>query len=473
MFDKITYVFIVGIKGVAMSGIARILSEMKILVAGSDTDESQITDTMFEGSDVQVFRSFDPTLLPSVADLVIFSAAHGGDSNPQVQEAKRRGIPTMNQAEFLSNLQKEFRTNIAICGCHGKTTTSSITAYLMNKMNLQMSYLVGAPSFADMSGAHYGGKDYFVIEADEYGVNPPVDKTPKFLSLSPDYILATNIDYDHPDVYDSLDATKAVFKRFFKKLEGGTKRIIVCSDDVNLMDVMKEFSPDQYKTYGMGEDAYMQITNIKAEDGHTKFELTCDGQYLGEFETTLSGNKNVLNITGAITLLLELGFSIVQIQKVLPDFTGAKRRLELVGTVGEMILLDDYGHHPEEIRATIQAVKSRYPEHRVLVIFQPHTFSRTAMFKDEFVNALSLADLAFITPIFASARESGGTITQGELVELAERKGHMNIKPFDGFADLASVLQARDVVVMMGAGDIYKLKNGIIGLMERLLGAAK
>ncbi|MBI4008893.1 hypothetical protein HY357_01555, partial [Candidatus Roizmanbacteria bacterium] len=226
MLDQSKNIFIVGIKGVAMANIAMILKKMGKNVTGSDIAEEFITDGQLKQHGIYSQIGFAPDKLPGDTNLVIYTGANQGVNNPQVKEAKKRGVNIITQAEFLAQLSSQFKTTIAVCGCHGKTTTSSLLSYALIKLGAKPSYMVGSSSFNDFPGGDFKGKDYFVIEADEYGVNPPLDKTPKFHYLKPDYILCTNIDFDHPDVYKNLKETQNAFLKFFDN-----KKLILCADD--------------------------------------------------------------------------------------------------------------------------------------------------------------------------------------------------------------------------------------------------
>ncbi|MDO8609812.1 MAG: Mur ligase domain-containing protein, partial [bacterium] len=232
--------FFIGIKGVMMANIAVILKKMGYQVTGTDIEEEFITDSLLQKENIKYFTGFLSEVLPSTIDCIVFAASHGGINNPLIIEAKKRKIKVIHQAELLGEIMKEFKTKIAVCGCHGKTTTSSLLSYALLKLRVNPSYSVGVPYFGDIKGADYLGNDYFVVEADEYGVNPPEDKTPKFNFLNPDYVICTNIDFDHPDVYKDLEETKNAFFKFFLKTvrghpEGDRKKpLILCIDDLNI-----------------------------------------------------------------------------------------------------------------------------------------------------------------------------------------------------------------------------------------------
>ena len=475
MLDTIHNVFIVGIKGVAMANIARILKQMGKNVSGSDTDEEFITDNLLITEKIPVAITFDPQSIPQDTDLVLYSAAHNGGKNPQVQAAKERGIKIMHQAEFIGELIKLFKTTVAVAGCHGKTTTSSLLAYALNRLGKRPSYLVGAPTFEEYFGGSYDSKDLFILEADEYGVEPPKDKTPKFLFFDPQFLIVTNIDFDHPDVYRNLDETKKSFLKFMKKMQG-EQAIIACTDDSPLQEVLKEIPRERYITYGFHKNTAVQIVNSHVENDGMSWEIRPKIIKIPEktkFHISLYGEKNVLNATAVVVMLSQLGHEVEKIKAAISEFHGAKRRLERLASMGENELFDDYAHHPAEIEATIRALKARFKDKRIVVLFQPHTFSRTAILKDKFVDALSLADEALILPIFASAREDSGTdgIRSIDLMHLAKKKNIHTIQGYDSndqaLIDLPGFLSKKTVICTMGAGDIYELRDKIVKMLEK------
>ncbi len=473
-------IFFIGIKGVAMANLARIFQQMGKTVSGSDVKESFITDQGLTDNGIEIIYSFAANKLPKDLDTVVYSAAHGGTNNPQVIEAQKRGVTIIHQAELLGNLLHEFKLSIAVAGCHGKTTTSSLLTYAMQQLKAQPSYMVGVSTFNDQPGGAYASNDFFVVEADEYGMNPPQDITPKFHYLHPTHAIITNIDFDHPDVYKDIEDTKDAFIQFIEKIIHfeDEKRIVVCNDDPNIQDIITS-THVPLLTYGRTEESDVQITNIQAHGAMTKFTLrfnsiTDYARELFTFEIALAGDKNVLNATGVIAMLVLLDFTPEQIAKAIKGFTGAKRRFELKTKVGETYLFDDYGHHPEEIIATIQAAKMRFPNKRVIVIFQPHTFSRTKELQNEFVDALSNADEALLLPVFASAREQTPEHPVGSdtLEQLSKQKGihfiHSYISPKELLAHLKEKIKPGDVIFTMGAGDVYKLDEKINEILNKL-----
>ncbi len=468
-------IFIVGIKGAAMANIALILKKMGKRVLGSDKEEEFITDKQLMEQHIEVIHSFERSVLPSDIDLVIYSAAHGGIRNSQVEEAKQRKIPVIHQAEFLGNLLGEFENSIAVCGTHGKTTTSAMLAFCLIQLQMHPSYLVGTSSFNEYYGGDYDGKKYFVVEADEYGLNPPTDVTPKLQFLHPTHCIATNIDFDHPDVYADIQATKDTFLSFFNGIvtSSPSNKLFLCIDDTDLASVAEKLPRRSYETFGFDNRADLQIVNPQVSEESTMFELIYKSKNLGSFSITLFGGKHISNAAGVILALLHIGISPEKIKWAIATFTGAKRRFELIKKVKKTFLFDDYAHHPEEIRSTLETAKGRFKKRRIIVVFQPHTFSRTLSLKDQFIESLSAADYVFLSPIFASARELAGShpISSNDLVEEAKTKSYQNFYAYSTKEDflnkLSDVLEDGDIIFTMGAGDVYKLRDDIIRVMKK------
>lgn len=473
MFEDIHHIFIVGIAGVAMANIARILTQMGKHVEGSDIEASFITDTVLEDSNITIIHSFEADKLPDDIELVIYAASHGGKQNPQVVEAERNDIPVIHQAEFLAILLSRFNTSIGVAGCHGKTTTASLLAAALGKLSRDVSYMVGVSEFNNQFGGEYGGNEYFVIEADEYGIDPPDNITPKFHLLKPDYSIITNIDHDHPDVYETLEDTKKAFKKYaLQQLETDiiVRQLVVCIDDANITELLPALPKGSYITYGTSKKADVQLSDIKPTKKGTSFAVSSDYFEIenAPIETSLFGEKNALNTAAVIAMLLHIGFDMPEIIEALAGFTGPKRRFELLGEHAGITLFDDYAHHPAEIAATIQAARDRFPKNRIIVLFQPHTYSRTAELAVEFAEALALADNAILLPIFASARESaeGQTVSSETIANAINKK--TSGKAFAAISKDAALIyldeikEKNDIIFTMGAGDVYTLAPHIL-----------
>ena len=467
ILDKSSY-FLLGIKGAAMANIAVMLRQMGKHVSGVDVAEEFITDATLATAGITFSTDFNDLNQVKDFDVFVYSAAHQGADNPLALAAKKAGKTVISQPALIGELLSTFRTSIAVAGCHGKTTTSSLLAYALAHADKDPSYLIGAPPFGGGGGGKMTKSDYFVVEADEYGVHPPKDKTPKLLFLRPAVALCTNIDFDHPDVYDSIEDTKKTFLQFFSQ----STKLVLCGDDPQIRSLLPKLKDRLMRVYGTTDDCDYQIKQGTTTASGISFELCKYGVSQGVFQTALFGQKNILNAAGAVAVLLEVGLAPGIIRTAIAAFAGAKRRLETVWTDGTSYLIDDYGHHPAEIAATIAALRSRFPAKKLHIIFQPHTFSRTEQLKDDFITALSAADSVYLLPIFASARENAAqfTITSSLLSQHAMHRGIVTIVAFADAATLLHKLQESwhpgDVVVTLGAGDVYKLKNGIISTLN-------
>jgi UDP-N-acetylmuramate--alanine ligase len=452
-------VHLVGICGMGMTALALILKDMGTQVDGSDVGTGYPTMSTLLKYNIPVLSSFSKTHVTDV-DAVVYSGANGGSTNEEVVEAKRQEIATESLAYFIGKLSAEKQT-ISVCGCHGKSTTSALVAYVGEQLGLPMSYYVGAPSFMGQAPGAWKKGDYFVVESDEYVADPITDRTPKFNYLHPSIIISTNIDFDHPDVFKDIEEIELAFEKFFSKVpkEGF---LVVNGDDARLLRLARK-SEKTFYTYGEGVENDYRISQITEYGAHLSFVVSHGNNKLGEFTTKLLGIHNVYNAVAVIALYTILKHSVSDIQKALYNFTGVSRRLEFYGQTAETILYDDYAHHPAEITASISALKNRFPKCRVTVVFQPHTFSRTEKLQDDLIDSLKTADAAIIVPIFGSARESAENfaITSEKLVQKAHEKNIMNLVSTASDTELSACVRSyrekypRHIFVTMGAGDVY------------------
>lgn len=457
MLKQAKNIFFIGIKGVAMTNLAVFLKKTEKNIFGADIGEEFITDKLLKNNKINWFIGFNH--LPKETDLVVYSAAHGGLNNPLILKARERDIKIVSQAELLGELIKDFKIKIAVSGCHGKTTTSSLLSYALNNLKAKPSYIVGVPFFTNYQGANLQENKYFVIEADEYGINPPDDKMPKFFKLNPDWIICTNIDFDHPDVFKNIEETKKAFLKFFDN-----KKLILNIDDKHLSSSFKKLKSKDIVTYGFSKNADYYINSWKIYKEGSEFSI----KGIGVFKISLFGEHNILNATAVIVQLIKLGYKKEEINKAISGFQGAERRFEMIYKKDGCFLFDDYAHHPSEILATIQAARNRFPKNKIIVIFQPHTYSRTKFLLQEFRDSLSQADLGLILPIFSSAREKS---SQFKVDSKDITQGIENLFSFKSNKELISKLETSikedSVIFTMGAGDVYKLKDIIIKIINK------
>jgi len=424
--DKVKRIYFVGIKGVAMAALAIWAKEAGKVVSGSDVGEEFPTDEELKEAGIAVHEGFDETNLAAFGpDLVIYTGAHGGRDNPQVQEAVKLSIPSIPHGKALG-LAMEGKRQISVAGSHGKTTTSAMIATILTEAGLDPSYAIGCGSIRGLGAAGHAGKgDWFVAEADEYMTDPGHDATPRFLWQKPEVLVVTNIDYDHPDAYPDLLAVQKAFIALQKQ----SKVTFICAEDEASSVLKKE---DNVATFGLSE----RLNTIKLQ---------------------IPGRHNMLNAKAAIAVCESIGITWEVVKRGLERFGGTKRRFEKLGEVRGALIYDDYAHHPKEIEATIAAFRERYPKKRLIVVFQPHTYSRTKALLSDFSQALAKADITLITDIYASARE-----TQKE-EGLAKRLGGLYTPTRKDVSDwLAKELKEDDVIVFMGAGDIYQWARTMI-----------
>ncbi|HDS11802.1 MAG TPA: UDP-N-acetylmuramate--L-alanine ligase, partial [Candidatus Wirthbacteria bacterium] len=406
---QINKIHFTGIKGVGMSGLTLIAKQMGKQVTGSDVEEKFITDKVLLDNGIQPLIGFDPDRVEQV-DLVICTGAHGGKTNPEPIRAQKLGILVLMQAEALG-LFSQGKKVIAISGCHGKTTTSAMLAWVLQQAGLDPSFAVGTSEIAGLGfAARYGQGEYFVIEADEYMTCPKTDRAPRFLYLNPFIIVVTNIEHDHPDRYASIAETQEVFGQLLDKTapEG---LIVAGIDNQHLADLLKNKElPCPLITYGQSEQSDWQIAQLVVEEGQTRWEIkkprnhtsrtdgfrvkpgmTCpsheERQDMSMYTLAIPGEHNAYNATAVLAVCQQLGLGLDQIKQHLASFRGLTRRFEFKGEKQGVKVYDDYAHHPTEIKATLKAARAWFPKQRIIVIFQAHTYSRTRLLFDEFCQA--------------------------------------------------------------------------------------
>lgn len=419
--------YFVGIKGVAMAALAVWAKEAGKIVAGSDTGEEFPTDEELNNGGITVHEGFDATHIEAFQpDLVIYTGAHGGRDNLQAAHAIKLGIPAFPHGKALG-LAMAGKRQISVSGSHGKTTTAAMIATILVRAGLDPSYAIGCGSIRGLGAAGHAGKgEWFVAEADEYVTDPGHDMTPRFLWQTPEVLVVTNIDFDHPDVYPDISSVQQVFVRLQKQ---STFTFVSADDEAS--SVLRRNGRNT-ATFGLSEK-------------------------LNELKLQIPGRHNMLNAAAAAGVSERIGISWEIIKRGLAWFGGTKRRFEKLGEVRGALIYDDYAHHPKEIEATIAAFRTAYPKRRLIVIFQPHTYSRTKALLDGFRSALTKADVAIVTDIYASARET--KTEEG----LSRRLGGLYAPTKD---DVTTILQrelkAGDVVVCMGAGDIYQWARSFV-----------
>lgn len=455
---KIKSIHFVGIKGVGMASLAIWARKRGISVTGSDTDESFPTDAVLAKHAIDVFSGFSREHIKRV-DLVVVTGAHRGLKNIESIEAKKRGIPIIMQGEMVGVVMRQYR-GIAVAGCHGKTTTSAMIAHLFVYADLDPSFAIGCGEIMSLGTAGWAGSgEYFITEADEYMNAPPTDRRPKFLFLKPEIAVITNIEFDHPDAFQYLKSVEHAYALFAKNVSAHGLLVLGIDSPAirNLLPKLKR----PYVTYGLGADADFRIQNLAFKGGSMEFFLTPRGKKSVRLRLPIPGMHNASNATASAIVARFVGISWRVVQSGLLTFQGTKRRFELVRKgARNVIYYDDYAHHPSEVKATLQALRMLYPVARIIVIFQPHTYSRTRALFREFSTAFALANKAVVTEIYASARETKDPAVSSELLVKSMSSQHPDVayraSKIDVINYLTEHIQSGDIVVTMGAGDVYQ-----------------
>lgn len=466
------HIHLTGIKGVAMTSLAQCLVDIGKTLTGSDVKDDFVTKDILKKLAIKVFPLGIPNNQLPTTELVIYTSAHGGPNNPEVVQAKNAGIQTLSQAEALAQLFN-IKEGIAICGVGGKSTTSAMLTWILEKMEYEPSFSVGVGKIVGMerTGKWNDHSPYFVAEADEYVIDPTANKpVPRFSFLKPGIIICTNIKYDHPDVYSSFDATKKAYHDFFHNLKpNGT--LIINGDDQELVAIatkVKEKREDiTLVRYGQNETNDYVIADYSVNDGHSTSVLSSYNIPPTPISLTLPGLFNHFNATGALIAANQITNSLEKSVQTLSTFRSTQRRFEFVGEKKGVMYYDDYAHHPNEISSTIQALHDLYPNRRKVVAFQPHTFSRTKQLFSEFVKSFEKAEEIVLLDIFASARESFDNSISSDMLaqEIRQQFPNVTVHNVHTVANLATFcqqkLQHNDVLITLGAGDIYTVHDMI------------
>ena len=454
-FGHIKNIHFVGIGGIGMSGIAEILSNYDLAISGCDAKASPVTDRLRKLG-IRVEIGHDPAHVEGV-DLIVVSSAIKG-TNVEAVAAREARVPVIRRAEMLGEITR-LKSGIAIAGTHGKTTTSAMTALVLAEAGLDPTLIVGGVLRNFASNAKLGHGEYLVVEADEY------DRS--FLSLHPTISVITNIEADHLDCYRDLDDIRSTFAAF-ARLVPFYGAVIGCSDDPDVAALL-EALPKRSVRYGLGESAELRATNLEFSGNSATFEVTRNGERLGSVSLATPGAHNVRNALAAIGVALEVGIEFETAAAALAQFTGVERRFQLLGEFDGTLVVDDYAHHPTEVRATLEAARRSYPERRIVALFQPHLFSRTRDFAEDFAAALELADLGFVTPIYPAREEPIEGVTSHLITDAAQLRGASHVTPIDQelsgvLEHVRGVLRKGDLFVTMGAGDVNRVGESLAGV---------
>ena len=447
MYLKKYHIHFVGIGGIGMSGIAELLLNLGYKVSGSDIKRSDITDRL-EQLGGTIFKEHAAEQIEG-ADVVVVSSAIEPD-NPEVQAAGQSSIPVIPRAEMLAELMR-LKYSIAVAGAHGKTSTTSIVASVLAKGGLDPTVVIGGKLKSIGSNAVLGQGDFIVAEADE--------SDGSFLKFSPAIAVVTNIDKEHLDFYEDLDAIKTVFANFLDRIPFYGLAVL-CLDNEPIQDLIPQLKK-RYTTYGMSSQADFHIRDVAFGNQKSGFNIYHHGEKLGHINLNLPGIHNVYNATASIAVGVELNIAFDLIKSALETVEGVQRRLEIKGETNGVIVIDDYGHHPTEIKVTLKAVEENWPDRRKVVVFQPHRYSRTRALFDEFTRAFYQSDILVVMPIYAASEKKIEGVNSQNLCERIKAHGHKEVIYADGFKAAGSllkqILQPRDVLLTLGAGDVWKV----------------
>ncbi|MEA3464103.1 MAG: UDP-N-acetylmuramate--L-alanine ligase [Patescibacteria group bacterium] len=507
---KIKKIYMIGIKGVGMTMLAQYLtgqarfrqgySGQEIEVIGSDIAEKFMTDKVLEKAGIEVIEKFDASNIPQDADLIIYSSAYNAENNIEAAQAISGKIKTLTYAKALGEVFNQ-KYGIAVVGSHGKTTATAWLGYVMKQAGMEPNVMAGA-HVGQFSGCGItGSSDYLVVEADEY--------QNKLKYLQPKAVLLNNIDYDHPDFFAAKDEYKNVFVKFIKKIPA--KGFIVANYDDSMVRkvttkrnckiisyAINQNNKADYLAYNIRQRGWKQFFKVKirgagsfSEGEETVSRL--QKKNLGDFCIQLLGKHNISNALAVIAACVELRIELADIKKYLGEFKGAARRMQVLGAFKGAIIIDDYAHHPTEIKATLAGAREVYKKNKLIIVFHPHTFSRTKVFLNDFAASFGLADEIIVLDIYGSAREKQGGVHSRDLVELIRRQTtpqyrsaqtgqaddpaislrsngagrRQNIKYISTLDECEKYLRDNigkgDVVILMGAGDVFRIGEKLVG----------
>jgi UDP-N-acetylmuramate--alanine ligase len=452
-FGRTKHVHFVGIGGIGMSGIAELLLNLGYEVSGSDLKSSSVTSRL-AGLGGRIFGGHKRDHIEG-ADVVVYSSAVPWD-NPELAEARERYIPVIPRAEMLAELMR-LKYGIAIAGAHGKTTTTTMIASILTSGNLDPTIVIGG--ILDIwggSNAKLGQGDILVAESDE--------SDGSFMILSPTIGVVTNIDYEHIDHYGDIQALRNAFIDFINKIPFYGLAVL-CLDNEEIQGIIPHLKK-RYVTYGMSTQADLRARDIVQNKFQTRFEVMSKNQSLGHVVVGMPGHHNVLNALAAISVGLELNMSMEDIGKGLLSLGGLRRRFQVKGEKKGVLILDDYGHHPTEIAATLQTARECWAEKRLIVIFQPHRFSRTKLLYDRFVICFNQVDVLILAPIYSAGERPLDGVDSAWLYRGIKEHGHKEVILCQDQDEILRVLRGMvksgDVVMTLGAGDITQLSDRLL-----------
>ncbi|MBI5558172.1 MAG: UDP-N-acetylmuramate--L-alanine ligase [Deltaproteobacteria bacterium] len=456
MYKKTKHIHFVGIGGIGMSGIAELLLNLGYTVSGSDLRQTDITKRL-QGLGGRISQGHDGSFVGD-ADVVVISSAVKED-NPEVLAAREAFIPVIPRAEMLAELMRLKKYGIAVAGSHGKTSTTSLVGWILAEAGLDPTVVIGGKVNSLGTNAKLGDGEFLVAEADE--------SDGSFLQLSPVIEVVTNIDLEHLDYYSDIDDIKEVFLKFINKIPF-YGAVVLCLDDDNVSSLLPHIKK-RVITYGLTAQADISGRQLKIDGLTSRFEVCRGPEVLGEILLNSPGRHNVLNSLAAIAVAMELEIPFAKIARALATFSGVQRRLQIKGEVKGITIIDDYGHHPTEIKATLAAIRGAWPSRRLLVMFQPHRYSRTQGLFKEFCTAFHDADILLLTEIYAASETPIPGVTAERLMAGIKEHGQRQVYLAGRVADLPGLVQPMleegDIVLSLGAGDILRAGEKLLALL--------
>ncbi len=455
MFGKVRKIHMIGIGGIGMSGIARILTELGFEITGSDIVRTELTKEL-ERMGVKIFYEHRKKNIEG-ADVVVYSSAIPPD-NPEILSAKEKGIPVISRAEMLAELMR-MRYSVAVSGTHGKTTTTSMIAEIFEKAGFDPTVVIGGRVVETGKNAKLGNGNYLIAEADES------DRS--FLRLFPTIAVITNIEPEHLEYYESFDELKKAYIEFIHRTPFYGVAVL-CADNPGVREIIPMVKRKKV-TYGIWEEADVKVETVEKKNWGSLFTVRMEGKR-ETFELQVPGEHNIENSLAAISVAQEIGVSIEVIKEALKSFKGVKRRMEKKGEKKGILYIDDYAHHPTEIKVTLKAIKEAVPKRRMVVLFQPHRYTRTYYLHNEFRDAFIDADYLVITKIYPACEPPIPGVS-AKLIYDAVRKFGVPEKVYyeeaheDVITRIVNELRENDVFVTLGAGDVWKIG---LKILERI-----
>jgi len=453
IFGKTKHIHFIGIGGIGMSGMAELLYNHGFIVSGSDINKSEITEHL-KKIGIQIFIGHKENNI-SLCDLIVYSSAVERN-NIEIKKGEKLNIPIIKRAELLGEMIKIKDTSIAVAGTHGKTTTSSMIGNIMYEANLEPTLITGGIVNKFESNNLSGNGDIIIVEADEF------DKS--FLALNPTYVTLNNLDLEHLDIYKNLNELKKTFIQFSNSIPFyGT--ICIGLDNENLRKILPKINRN-YKTFGINNKADIMATNIKFNNEKSSFDVIINNEQFN-IKLNVPGLHNIYNALSAIAICVEINVKNKDIVIGLSKYTGVRRRFDIKYTNvhnRDIMIIDDYAHHPSEITSTIDAIQTGWPTKKIISIFQPHLFSRTRDFYKDFAFSLIKSDKNIILPIYPAREKPIKNISSKMIIEELTNAGHQNsfyVNKNNLSKKITEIVEDNTIIITMGAGDIYKSIKGI------------